>query len=67
MFCWTRTFYAKYLGTIYQFEVKKQRGWWVKNMGFEKVPAVKAYEDYSNIRRVDWRKMKEFIKNHESK
>lgn len=58
MFSWARTFYAKYEDNYFQFEMKKQRDFFVKELGFTAVPATEAYEHYGEIRRADWRKIK---------
>lgn len=45
---WTRTFYAKKNGFIYNFEAKRQRDIAVKELGMEKCPAIEAYEKKSS-------------------
>lgn len=60
---WTRTFYASSNGTIYNFEMKRQRDDAVKHHGFEKVLATDAWKHYPNIVRVGWRDYGRFIAN----
>lgn len=58
---WTRTFYASRNGTIFNFEMKRQRDDAVKHHGFEKVLSAEAMKHYPNIVRVGWREYDEFI------
>lgn len=58
---WTRTFYASRNGTIFNFEMKRQRDDAVKHHGFEKVLSAEAMKHYPNITRVGWREYGEFI------
>ena len=61
---WTRTFYASRDGTIYNFEMKRQRDDAVNNHGFEKVLSAEAMKHYPNIVRVGWRDYEKFIDNY---
>lgn len=56
MFSWTRNFYAKFNGVYFCFESKRTRDNFVNN-GATFVSAKEAYEHYSNIIKIEDRKV----------
>ena len=61
MWAWSRTFYAKKDGKIFNFEAKRDRDSAVRDHGFEKVKASEAYKCYPNITRIEWREYPRWI------
>lgn len=57
---WTRTFYARKDGEIYNFEAKRNRDDAVMTLGLVPMNAADAYKSRSDIQRIEWREYEQW-------